>query len=294
MKAVARGKINWALKVVGKTSDNYHLLDMATQSVSIADTLTFTLHENELRITLEGMDQTTNIEDNLVYRAAQSLKNIFSITKGIHIHLQKQIPIGAGLGGGSADGAATLVALNHLWQLGLSTDKLEEIGLSLGADVPFCIKGGLQHVQGIGEKLTSYTPSVVYHLLVIKPVQNLDTKKVFSAFEYDPDNPSNQVGASPGLLLIKALQERNLQALAQRMKNDLQPTSSLLCPSIQTACDDLLKAGALQGVMTGSGSAVIGLFSTKEAALQGQRHLLPRWSQCYYTHTCNKGIDFYC
>lgn len=284
----ARGKINWRLKITGKRPDHYHLMDMVMQSVSLFDLLSFSpLEGDKISITTENLTESLDPENNLIYKAATLLNHTFGLTKGVHIHLEKNIPVGAGLGGGSADAAATLVALNQLWQLNLPADELMKIALPLGADVPFCIKGGLQHAQGIGENLTSYPIDKSYHLIIIKPPKGLDTKEVFTAFSFQ-----NSPSSSQSALLIKALQQENFSVICQTMDNDLQPVSNGFCPDIQRACKDLLHHGALQAVMTGSGSAVIGLFQSKEKAQRSFETLRTCWSQCYLAQTCNQGLTF--
>lgn len=289
MKVITRGKINWSLHVTGKTNNNYHLLHMVTHSVSIADTITFSSSKKDITLSVQNMEENLNPEDNLAYKAARLLKDTFKVSQGVHLNVEKQIPIGAGMGGGSADAAGVLVGLNHLWQLNLSLSQLENISLPLGADVPFCIRGGLQQVQGIGEKLAPFNVNTAYNLLVIKPPQSISTKAVFTALQFSKDKPV----FSNSMAMISALQKSDYPAIAALMHNDLQPVSTVICPDIAKAKEDLLAHGALQAVMTGSGSAVIGLFTSTIAASLAHQALLLYWKECYLTHTCEKGIDLY-
>ena len=146
----ANAKINWTLDIVGVRADGYHLLDMLMQSISLHDTLTLEPAE-DVTFSADGATRVPQDESNLALRAALALRRHTGTERGATIHLHKRIPSGAGLGGGSADAAAVLHGLNALWELNLPMETLRQIGLTLGADVPFCLMGGLAHVRGIGE-----------------------------------------------------------------------------------------------------------------------------------------------
>ena len=155
LRIQARAKINWTLDVVGTLPNGYHDLDMLMQSVTLCDQMTIEeAPELSLFVRTHGRAFVPADGNNLVLRAAAALQSATGCTRGAHITLRKYIPVAAGMGGGSSDAAAALVGLNRLWGLGLGEDELEKIGLTIGADVPFCIRGGLQRAQGIGEKLT--------------------------------------------------------------------------------------------------------------------------------------------
>ncbi|NLB90731.1 MAG: 4-(cytidine 5'-diphospho)-2-C-methyl-D-erythritol kinase [Clostridiales bacterium] len=288
--ATARGKINWLLRVVGRNEQRYHLLNMVLQSISIHDTLFFSL-DSDLSLTTENMSLQSGeqVSDNLIFQTAELLKKTFSVSQGANIHLVKGIPSGAGMGGGSADAAATFLALNTLWNLNLSLSQMKKLGLTLGADIPFCIEGGLQHVQGIGEKLTSYCPVPTYYLVVLQPERALSTKEVFHRYaQHFPQITNPPISYEKQLL--SALQEEDFPVISAQMANDLQSTSSLLCPDIPLALEALLAHGALQAVMTGSGSAVFGLFSSKKQAEDAYRLLCLSWKKCFYCETCSSGV----
>ena len=144
----ANAKINWTLDTVGVRADGYHLLDMLMQSISLHDTLTLEPAE-DVTFSADGATRVPQDEGNLALRAALALRRHAGTAQGAMIHLHKRIPSGAGLGGGSADAAAVLHGLNALWELNLPMETLRQIGLTLGADVPFCLMGGLAHVRGI-------------------------------------------------------------------------------------------------------------------------------------------------
>ena len=194
----ARAKINWTLDILGRRADGYHQMDMLMQSVRLADTLW--LEESD-RLTLEDAGQGFRTEagdgeacaapvpfdeNNLAVRAARALQKAAGIEKGARMRLRKAIPSGAGMGGGSADAAAALIGLNRLWNLHFSTAELERIGLTVGADVPFLVRGGLCRAEGVGEQLTSLTPAPKCWLVLWQPCDGLSTGEIFTAFDAYP------------------------------------------------------------------------------------------------------------
>jgi len=254
MRLLARAKINWTLDITGQREDGYHFMDMLMQPVTLSDIIDLE-EADAVTLTCSGTPYLPPDEHHLAWRAAMALKQHTGCEKGAHIHVHKCIPVGAGMGGGSADAAAVLAGLNQLWQLNLSQDALEAIGLTLGADVPFCLRGGLQHVQGIGEKMTLAPCKKMLPLCVIQPCEGLSTGAVFKAYH------GEAVHARPHTLqAIEALQQGDLSKLSASLGNVLQSVSETMRPAIGLAIQDLLKAGAVTAWMTGSGSAVFGVF----------------------------------
>ncbi|MDU6249467.1 MAG: 4-(cytidine 5'-diphospho)-2-C-methyl-D-erythritol kinase, partial [Paeniclostridium sordellii] len=150
----SRAKINLSIDVLGKRQDGYHIVEMIMQTIDLYDNLKITqIEEDSIKIKSNSQDIPLN-QDNIVYKAANILKEKFNIKKGIEISIQKNIPVAAGMAGGSSNAAAVLVGLNRIWDLGLNQLELKDIALQLGADVPFCITGGSALAQGIGEELT--------------------------------------------------------------------------------------------------------------------------------------------
>ena len=275
----AYAKINWSLDTVGVREDGYHLLDMVMQSVSLHDTLTIEPADG-LSLRADGAVRVPVNGDNLVLRAAEALRRRAGIDAGADIRLHKRIPSGAGLGGGSSDAAATLKALNALWGLRYSPDTLCEIGLALGADIPYCLHGGLCRVQGIGESVTPLEIGRAYHLVIVQPCRGLSTKQVFTALGQAaslsrPDTPG----------VIGALQSGNLSGLQSVMGNTLQEVSVPLRPAIRQAITALREHGARAAQMTGSGSAVFGVFASVSAARTAWENLSKKYRACYLTHT---------
>ena len=178
MRLEAFAKINWSLDIIGIREDGYHLMDMIMQPVSLADEIVLT-PADKLEITTDGYPRSRADRTNLAMRAALELKDSAGYPGGVHIHVHKRIPMGAGLGGGSADAAAVLCGLNRLWDLGLTGDELEKTGLRLGADVPFMIRGGLARVRGIGELIEPRPCRNNYWILIFRPCRGLSTREIF-------------------------------------------------------------------------------------------------------------------
>ena len=286
IRADALAKINWTLSIVGVTENRYHELDMLMQSVEFADQLWFDESDSlSLQITGSYSSNLEASDKNLVIKAAKVLSAQTSCNKGAAIRLHKQIPMEAGMGGGSSDAAATLVSLNRLWQTGLSMEELERISVKIGADVPFCIRGGLQRARGIGEKLTVLRNPPPVDLLVIQPCRGLSAKEVFAAF--DQATEANALHADP-LAAAEALQARNLDSLQMRIGNDLQRVAVEKRVQIREAMEALKEHGAVAVQMTGSGSAVFGVYwdaadrDSAAAALKG------RWPVVYSTKTADQ------
>ena len=284
MRIDARAKINWTLDIVGQRPDGYHLMDMLMQSVTLADTVTLTPAE-ELILTCSGDPLLPADERHLALRAARALQTHTGCTRGAHIHVDKRIPVGAGMGGGSADAAAVLAGLNRLWQTGLSNEELEALGLTLGADVPFCLRGGLTRTTGVGEVMADLPCSRFWPLVVIQPCEGLSTKEIFTAFHEGvvEARPDNDAAAS-------ALAAGDASSLAASMANVMQPVSTQRRPAIAEAIAALTQAGAFAAQMTGSGSAVIGAFTSAAVADAAFNTLRSRWERTFRCDTCMESL----
>ena len=304
LRLEARAKINWTLDILGSREDGYHLMDMLMQSVMLADEITLEESDHiELR-TKAGLNGPSAVssqdaaaeavpfdERNIAYKAALALQQYTGCTKGASITLQKNIPSGAGMGGGSADAAAVLVGLNQMWQLNLSMQELLDIGLKLGADVPFMLTGGLARVGGIGEMIERLSPAPAVWLVLIQPCDGLSTKEIFTAY----DNPHS------GLTIAhprtedaqKALLRNDLKALGSAMDNVLEGISISKRPAIAGTVQMLEKLGAIRGMMTGSGSVVYGVFADEASARGAQNVLLAKGIPALITYTAQEGIMVY-
>ncbi len=281
----ARAKINWSLDILGSREDGYHQMDMLMESVMLADRLTI-LPADTLTLSLEG-SINLSMDDNLVLLAARALQQAADIRQGAALRLQKRIPMGAGMGGGSADAAAALIGLNRLWDTRLTLDQLCNIGLRIGADVPFMLVGGLARVGGIGEQIQSLTALDTVHLVILQPCQALSTKVVFTAYDQlvQVRHPMTQHAQS-------ALLRRDLATLSRTAGNVLLAASERKRPQILEAIAALEACNADYAQMTGSGSAVFGAYTRLEVAQQAYRLLRKRWKKCWLTQTAAEGVVF--
>ena len=278
MEIQARAKINWTLNVTGQRPDGYHLLDMLMQPIVLCDTLRMETAQG-LSLMVEGADTLSAGEDNLVLWAAKALQSAGGISLGASMTLTKRIPMGAGLGGGSADAAAALKGLNALWGLHFDLAALCEIGARLGADIPFCLHDAPRRARGIGEIL-SPIKSHVFPLILLQPCAALSTKEVFTAYHASPDIvPADTEKA------LSALEAGDLSALRACAGNALESASIPLRPEIAQAKDALYQQGAAFAQMTGSGSVVFGAFETPEKARNAYKALKENYSPCILTET---------
>ena len=297
----AHAKINWTLDILGTRQDGYHLMDMLMQSVEMHDTL-WLEEADELTLEDAACAETADVsaaadglssaavvydETNLVYRAAKKLREYCHIQKGARMRLLKAIPSGAGMGGGSADAAAALRGLKELWQADISEKELLALGLSLGADIPFMLTGGLARVGGIGEKITPLSPAPQVWLVMLQPCGGLSTKEVFGAFDaLDPASLARPLTVSAQQALLSG----DLSALGKAMNNVLEGVSVQARPAIGEASRLLEEAGAIRSMMTGSGSVIYGVFAAKESAEKAAEAMRPlalehRWGDVWITHT---------
>jgi len=180
----AYGKINLSLDVLGRRKDGYHDVSMVMQTVYIYDVITLSKLEGKDEIVLTtDVEGLPTGEGNIVYKAIKLIKEEYGIDTGVSAHIEKHLPIAAGMGGGSADAAAALRGMNRLFELGLKSERLEELGVRLGADVPFLIKGGIALAEGIGEKLTALPAFPECSLVIVKPNVSVSTKEVYEAID---------------------------------------------------------------------------------------------------------------
>ena len=229
MHLEAFAKINWSLDITGVRPDGYHLMDMLMQPISLPDEISLKPAEG-LRLTTGGYPPVRPDENNLILRAARALQAHTGCRLGAEMHLHKRIPVGAGLGGGSADAAAVLVGLNRLWQTGLSSAELEKLGLTLGPHIPFSLRGGLTRTRGIGDELESHDCRSSFWLVVVQPCRGLSTGDVFSAW-----HAAGAARRPDTDRALAALETGDLDTLCASIANVLQPVSEGLRPPIGDA-----------------------------------------------------------
>ncbi len=256
-------KINLTLDVTGKLENGYHTLSMIMQSIDVCDELSFEKTADETILFSMNKDLPDKIpaEKNLVYKAAKLMKDTFKIDGGFKIHLTKNIPAAAGLAGGSSDCAATLIGINELCGLGLDIEKLCEIGVKLGADVPFCIRKGTMLAEGIGEILTPLAPLTGIPVLLIKPNISISTPYVYkhlklNKLDYHPDNKA----------VISYIKDNNIKKIAASLSNVLETVTIPENPIITELKHYLTENGAIGSLMSGSGPTTFGIFENMETA----------------------------
>lgn len=258
MKAYA--KINLGLDVVRRLENGYHEVKMVMQTVGIYDVLDFQRTAEGIVITTDSGELPTN-EDNLIYKAAKLMMDTYHISEGVKIHLEKHIPIAAGMAGGSTDAAAALKGMNRLFDLGCTLKELMELGVKIGADVPYCVMGGTALAEGIGEKLTPLAPAPDCYVLVAKPDINVSTKYVYEHLD------AQEIVKHPDIDgMVEAIAEESLQGILDRMENVLETVTVSAYPVIQTIKDRMKELGAINSLMSGSGPTVFGIFVEKDMA----------------------------
>ncbi len=277
----AYAKLNLLLDIIKKREDGYHDISSVMQSISLHDEINIDISpskQNEIKVSCLNAGDFSSVkwdESNLVYKAAallltdcgQTLKSPVNI----NISVKKNIPAGAGMGGGSADAAAVLKGLNELLGLELSVEKLCELGKRLGADVPFCIVGGTALCEGIGERITSLPSPGEVPCVILKPEISLSTKEIYDITDTYPDLPGHPDTAQ----MIAALNSNDRNAFTKACGNFMEPAAIKLCPGINDLKKMLTDAGASLAMMTGSGSAVFGLFTDEKAAKKAFEEITP-------------------
>lgn len=270
----AFGKLNLSLDIVGKQENGYHLLQMVMQSVSLHDTLLASLtQDGRVTLTLEGNPLPAG-DDNLCVKAAHAFLHAIGETeRGITLHLQKQIPSQAGMGGGSSDAAAVLRLMNRLFAYPLTEEELCRIGLTLGADVPFCVRGGTQKAEGVGEILTPLPTLSEGVFVLCKPPFGISTPQAFAKSDAEPIPPTL---FTPGV--EKAVQKGDLLDVAAHVGNRFETV--LQDERLAQIVAAMKQSGAAGACMTGSGSVVFGVFSTLDTAFAARKNLRP-YGRCF-------------
>ncbi|MBQ3668741.1 MAG: 4-(cytidine 5'-diphospho)-2-C-methyl-D-erythritol kinase [Clostridia bacterium] len=256
----AYAKINWRLEITGVRTDGYHELDMLMQTISLHDVLCVK-KSNENKLTVNNVP-VEDADSNLVIKAAHALSDYTGENISASFSLIKNIPSMAGLGGGSSDCAAALKALNEMYNLRLSTDELMPIALRLGADVPFFLHSGLCRVRGIGEQVDRISPAPMANLVIYHVQGGLSTPKVYKKFD-EMKLPTRKSGCEA---FVKGLISGKIDSLEP--VNDLEPPAIALLPDIAYYKNLLSSHGALYTLMSGSGSAVYGVFETEAMAVK--------------------------
>lgn len=282
MKALA--KINLGLDVVRKREDGYHEVRMIMQTISLYDKIFIKKTKNTGIRVSTNLYYLPNNENNLVYKAAKLLIDEFDIKNGVSMKLEKYIPVAAGMAGGSADAAAVLIGMNKLFGLGLSRKQLMDRGVSIGADVPYCIMRGTALAEGIGERLTKLKPLPKCYILIAKPGISVSTKFVYGNLKADKIEKHPDIDG-----IIEAINNADILSVAERLGNVLEDVTIREYPVIDELKQFMKDRGALNSLMSGSGPTVFGIFTDKDMADKAYMELKGdlRAKQVYLTSIYN-------
>lgn len=270
--AYAYAKINLSLDILGTLPNGYHEVRMIMQSLQLHDTVTLTITDIP-GIIMTCSDSTLPVnEHNLAYRAAALFCDTYRISDGITLHLEKRIPVAAGLAGGSSDAAAVLRGLNEMYGHPATAMELAALGVKLGADVPYCLMLGTALSEGIGERLSVLPAAPDCHCLLVKPAAGASTKQIYTA--YDALAQTTDIKHPDTDALLSALSAGDYTSLVSGLRNVLEPVTMRLVPEIASIKETLQNLGADGVLMSGSGPTVFALFSNPETAKRAEAHFL--------------------
>lgn len=280
----ALGKINLGLDILGRRENGYHDVRMVMQTVYLYDKVTISRAEEP------GISVTSNLgflpsgEGNIAWKAADLLRSEFGIQEGIHIDLEKHIPVAAGMAGGSSDAAAVLFGLNRMFSLGLTEQDLKDRGVTLGADVPYCIMRGTVLAEGIGEVLTPLPPMPKCYILIAKPPLSASTKTVYEKIDREGIEKHPDING-----IIAGLEAGDIRQVAGSMGNVLEEVMLKEHPVLGKIKEVMVEAGALNAMMSGSGPTVFGIFTSRAQAKAAADRLKKQTpvKQAYVTNVHN-------
>lgn len=275
----AYGKVNLALDVIRKRNDGYHDINTIMQQIDLKDIVTIKDREKGIKIECDNPEVPVD-SSNLVYTAWEKMKEKAKIDRGVHIIIEKNIPVASGLAGGSTDAAAVLKGLNKLWKLNFSKKELMDIGVSIGADVPYCIMGGTALAEGIGEKLKILKSFSNKLILLANPGISVSTAHVYNSLRLD------KIEKSPDMdMLVQAVENDDIYTLAKNMGNILEQVTVEEFSQIKTIKEDMIRYGALGSLMSGSGPTVFGLFDDEKKLVKCKEYLEKKVAKVIITKT---------
>lgn len=256
----APAKINLSLDILGKREDGFHEVEMIMTTIDLSDRIELhPLENNEIKVSLESR-YVTNDERNLAFKAARIFKETYSIEEGIHIKMVKNIPVSAGLGGGSSDAAAVLRGLNRLWSIGITIEELADLGLAIGSDVPFCVINSTALVKGRGEIIQKLPPPPPCWVVLAKPDLGVSTKTVFQQVNVENlAHPNTDE-------IIYALRARDFSRLSNSLGNSLEDVTLALYPEVRELMNKMKQVGSSNVLMSGSGPTVYSLVEQESKA----------------------------
>ncbi len=279
MLSKAYAKINISLDVIGKREDGYHLLRMIMQNVDLYDIVTVEKCDNGISLSCDK-EYVPVDGRNTAYKAAEAFKEIYHINSGVSIKINKNIPVSAGLAGGSTDAAAVLKAMRTIFKPEISNQELMDIGAKIGADIPYCITGGTALCEGIGEKIKSLEPFKDMILVLVKPPFGVSTREVYQRLDI------NRIKLHPPTeALMKAIKKKDLKFVAGNMKNVLENVTVNKYPVIRKIKSDMLEFKSLGSMMSGSGPTVFGFFDDMLKAQRCYDYMKLKYKDTFITRT---------
>ncbi len=282
----ANAKINLTLDVLERRLDGYHSLDMIMHSVDIFDRITITKnYNNNIKVSCNIPGLLVD-ESNSAYKAASLLMKDNKKISGVDINIEKHIPIGAGMAGGSADAAGVIVGIDKLFSLNLSYEYMKKIALNIGADVPFCIKGGCVRATGVGE-IMKELDTLSMNLLIIKPKQSIST-----AYVYKNLNINNVHIRPDNKRFIQGMKSKNLDEMIPYMANVLETVTKEVVDEIEEIKSEMKTCSAKLSMMTGSGTAVFGIFESDVDLKKCYDKLKPKYDEIFISKTVKGGVYF--
>ena len=279
MKIKAYGKVNISLDVVGKREDGYHLLSMIMQNIDLYDEIE--VEKQECGIILECNKSYVPVDNrNLAYKAAEIFKERYDIVDGVKINIEKNIPVSAGLAGGSTDAASVLKVMNKLFNVNATEEELMELGLKLGADIPYCIHGGTALCEGIGEIITPIKPFRDKIVVLVKPAFGVSTKEVYKNFNLEKVKQHPKTAE-----IINAIENDDLNFVASNMKNLLENVTLRKHKILIKIKEEMNACGAINSMMSGSGPTVFAFFDDMLKAQRCFEKMKKKYSDVFITRT---------
>lgn len=279
----ANAKLNLTLDITGVRQDGLHNLKSIMQSVDLHDCIIISTNRSgEINISADSFDLPLN-QDNTVYKAATLYLSQIGDNAGVNIQIKKQIPVSAGLAGGSADAAAVLIGLNEIYDNALNRDQLLNLGAQVGADIPFCLTGGTALAEGIGDIITPLNQLPICHFVIVKPCQKVSTAHMYAKYDRTTIDHHPDTKAA-----VEAIQSRDINELSKYLCNVFEAAWD--GSQIESAKAAILNQGALAASLTGSGPCVFGLFADETSANKCYEHLKRSYSEVYIC----KSADFGC
>lgn len=280
IRVKARAKINLSLDVIGKRQDGYHDIKTIMQTVELCDIVTISAAESS-DIKVECSCNKVPLDrKNIAYKAAELFIKNYNIDKGVKIAIEKNIPVASGLAGGSADAAAVIKGMNKLFDCKADESELISIGREIGADVPFCIRGGTMFAEGIGDVLTKLPPLPKTQVLIVVPCVEVSTKLVYKKLD------TGRINKRPDMkILLEFIKEGRVDLLAKNMVNVLENVTSVKHPVINTIKGKLKTCGALGSIMSGSGPSVFGIFPERQSVKKACKECINEGWNAFITYT---------